>query len=432
MTPETVRLQLLRPGIDHAIARSREKSSAIPAPIRKIVGFRQLPATAVTQVAKAIESNNAYRQFVAAKLPGGLDRPSVLWLTRPEGWEHELDGLVQAEHRRASAIAQALQEDEDEAEGQELSAQQEVLAGRVAALESTNAELAAELRDVRSERRAEQERAEAAEARSAELEDERAEAIRQLKDQERITARLGLQRRELQDALAAEDAARPPDPALAEQRTAIVTASDDATAGLHQLTDLLRAAEATVADVAAQLANARAAVMPREEQPTSPVDAPVEPRASAPRRTPARLPGGVWEDTADALRHLLTVPDLRIVVDGYNVSKRRWGNLALEAQRTRLATGLGALAARAARDVVLVWDGADDVAPTTERAPRGVTVRYTSAGQEADDWIIDYCRDTGAAVPLVVVTNDRRVRDGARRHGANWCGVDVVLDELAR
>lgn len=405
------------------------------------MGFRRMPATAVNQIAKAIDADSAYREFVAGDLDAS-HRPSVLWLTRPPGWEQELDALVRAEERRASAVALASDEDDELEEEANRDREHGALTNRIAELEAEVAELSAALTEARTGRRDAQLRAEEAERRAADLGDQRSEAVRQLKDQERVTARQVEQRRQVEDQLAAGLAALPPDPALAEQRDRVQALVDEAAAKLAEIPHLLAALRTAAAEVDDHLSEAQRAGAPSEPAPTAPAKSGVAPapnaarpnRAASPgqdRRIPQSLPGGVWNDSDEAVRHLLAVADLTVLVDGYNVSKRRWSSLELELQRRRLGTALAALAARTGRAVVLVWDGAD-VDGSRERAPQGVTVRYTAADQEADDWIIDFCRETPPDQPVLVVSSDKRVQEGASRYGANWCSVDPLLDELAR
>ncbi len=48
-----------------------------------------------------------------------------------------------------------------------------------------------------------------------------------------------------------------------------------------------------------------------------------------------------------------------------------------------------------------------------------VRVSFTPDGFEADDEILKRVAELDAHIPVVVVSNDRRVRDGARQGGAN-------------
>ena len=96
-----------------------------------------------------------------------------------------------------------------------------------------------------------------------------------------------------------------------------------------------------------------------------------------------------------------------VLVDGYNVTKRQMEHLPLEQQRQWLVRLLEALAARRGVHPTVVFDGTEDGG----RAPRarGVHVRF-SAGEKADDTIVRIVDERGDAAPLVVVTDDRELR----------------------
>ena len=118
-------------------------------------------------------------------------------------------------------------------------------------------------------------------------------------------------------------------------------------------------------------------------------------------------------------------------MDGYNVTKRGFGDMSLEQQRDRLVAGLGGLAAQTGAEVTVVFDGAEKVhgLPPT---PRGVRVLFCRKGETADELIRQLVRAEPAGRPLVVVSSDREVADGVRRHGAYPLGADTLLRRLAR
>jgi predicted RNA-binding protein with PIN domain len=151
------------------------------------------------------------------------------------------------------------------------------------------------------------------------------------------------------------------------------------------------------------------------------------------RRVPVRLPGGMFDDTVEAAEHLLRTPGAVLVVDGYNVTMQGWPELAVAAQRRRLATALSDLAARTATRVELVFDGAE-VEPRAVPVPgrQLMRVRFSEPGVEADDVVIDLVGRIPAATPVIVASSDRRVRDGARRGGANLLHARQLVAVLRR
>ncbi|MGW5673442.1 NYN domain-containing protein, partial [Micromonospora sp. NPDC003776] len=138
-------------------------------------------------------------------------------------------------------------------------------------------------------------------------------------------------------------------------------------------------------------------------------------------------------DTDDPARldQLLALPKAHLVVDGYNVTKRGFGEMSLEQQRTRLISGLGGIAAQTGDEVTVVFDGAERIHGLPP-APRGVRVLFSRKGETADELIRRLVRAEPAGRPVVVVSSDREVADGVRRHGAYPLGADSLLRRLAR
>ncbi len=156
----------------------------------------------------------------------------------------------------------------------------------------------------------------------------------------------------------------------------------------------------------------------RRARPTSPAHA-----ASAARALDA--------DDPARLDQLLALPRAHLVVDGYNVTKRGYGEMSLEQQRNRLITGLGGIAAQTGDEVTVVFDGAERVHGLPP-APRGVRVLFSRKGETADELIRRLVRAEPAGRPVVVVSSDREVADGVRRHGAYPLGADSLVRRLSR
>jgi predicted RNA-binding protein with PIN domain len=150
-------------------------------------------------------------------------------------------------------------------------------------------------------------------------------------------------------------------------------------------------------------------------------------------RVPVRLPGGLFDDSIEAADYLLHLPGALLVVDGYNVSMTAWPEVSVADQRRRLVAALGDLAARTSMPVEVVFDGADvgpAVVPGTARAL--VRTRFSPPGVEADDVVLDLVAQLPPARPVVVVSSDNRVREGARRLGANTLQSAQLVAVLAR
>jgi predicted RNA-binding protein with PIN domain len=151
-------------------------------------------------------------------------------------------------------------------------------------------------------------------------------------------------------------------------------------------------------------------------------------RPGTPERSRARA-----QDTDDPgrLDQLLALPKAHLVVDGYNVTKRGFADMSLEQQRKRLITGLGGIAAQTGDEITVVFDGAERVHGLPP-APRGVRVLFSHKGDTADELIRQLVRAEPPGRPIVVISSDREVADGVRRHGAYPMGADSLLRRLAR
>ncbi|OQO89325.1 RNA-binding protein [Saccharomonospora piscinae] len=158
---------------------------------------------------------------------------------------------------------------------------------------------------------------------------------------------------------------------------------------------------------------------------------------SSPRRpadtvagaSPGRRGGRVSEPTA--LDTLLQLPNVHVVVDGYNVTKTGYPELALVEQRQRLVRQLGALASRTRAEITVVFDGAD-VTSIPAAGPRGVRVLFSDPGVLADDVIRSLVRSEPQGRPVVVATSDQAVVTSVCASGAHAVPAAVLLTRLGR
>jgi rRNA-processing protein FCF1 len=79
----------------------------------------------------------------------------------------------------------------------------------------------------------------------------------------------------------------------------------------------------------------------------------------------------------------------------------------------------------------VVFDGADVDLPRPS-VRRGLQVRFSPPGITADDVILDLVERLPPTRRIVVVSNDRKVRDGARRSGARVVSSDHLLTVARR
>jgi predicted RNA-binding protein with PIN domain len=136
-------------------------------------------------------------------------------------------------------------------------------------------------------------------------------------------------------------------------------------------------------------------------------------------------------DDPARLDQLLALPKAHLIVDGYNVTKTGFPDIPLERQRSRLVGGLGGLSAQTRAEITAVFDGAERVVGLPP-APRGVRVLFSAKGETADELIRRLVRAEPAGRPIIVISSDREVADGVRRHGAYPLSSATLLRRLGR
>ncbi len=382
----------------------------VPRTLRPFVRFTpsRRARVAGAALAAALEGDGTFRERVAALLADDPLAASVLsstvppaaepvqvaalaYLLRPPGWAQILavagDAAQERSHRLAEEAA-AEQVSRLSAQLADARAQLREDSRRARAdLARANEQVEAQRRQLTAQAHAARQARAAVEAAAAEL---AAEHARSAATQSTLEAALRRERQRTNEARSAVETARR---ATREGRTA-----DDMR--LWLLLD-------TVVSAAAGLRR-ELALGPTDDRPADGVGA----SAGAPLAVPA---GGI-EDPAQ-LDRLLALPQVHLVVDGYNVTKTGYGELPLEAQRRRLVLALGALAARTAAEVTVAFDGAERL-PVAPAAPRGVRVLFSSIGETADELIRRLVRAEPRGRPVIVVSTDREVADGVRRAGA--------------
>jgi hypothetical protein len=374
----------------------------------------------------ALEGDPVFRQQVAAALPPGLrrtfdtDQPLpeaapedvavVAYLRRPEGWRTWLERAAElVEERRRVAAGSATLDTV-----QRLTEQ----------LEATRAAARAEADRLRCEVQAAREEAVALRRKVRELGDRagRAEAGARA-----AQAALAAERAALEDAGAAAHAeVRRLRERVAEAEAALTGARQAAREGRHSDDLRLRLLLDTVLGAAAGLRR-ELALPPVHGRPADAVAGEYAPAAPAPPPVQGRAP-----DDPAVLDALLGQPLVHLLVDGYNVTKTGYGELALEAQRGRLLSGLGAVAARTGAEVTVVFDGVERVTPVAVASPRGVRLLFSRAGETADAVLVRLVRLEPQGRPVVVVSSDNEVIEGARRGGARTAPSVALLRLLAR
>jgi predicted RNA-binding protein with PIN domain len=442
---------LLAPLLDDAGAVLRElEAREVPASVRSLVGFdaRGLTSGAARrQLQRALEADDEFRARVAERF---LARDDVVELLRR--WSAR-DALAHTdEAARTGKLA--------------LLASTLYAARPVGWTFGFGVAAAAAARDAEDTQLLAEARARAAELAAAAEASRRADAARVLADEqrERAEAALRAERQSRRDALARAEEERDD----ARQEAADVRDALHAARAADAAVDArLRRAEARVADLEAELAEARrprpavdtaamrdavndvreiadrlealAAAPERDAAPAPapapPVRAPSVSAVSRPRPRPRRVrplcPPGVVANSRVGLDGMLRTRGVRLVVDGYNVSKTAWADAPLEEQRERLVSALAELHLRIRCDVIVVFDGADVRGVPLPRKP-GVRVRFSEAAETADDVVVREAVEPATTIPVVVASSDAELGARAEAAGAAVVQSSVLLSVLRR
>lgn len=394
----------------------------LPPAVRRVASFAparraRLGASAIVEALADDEVRERVGVQVAARPePDEADDLSTaarLWLTRPDGWAD----LLTARLARIEEAAAA---------GDGRDRELERLRRRLADSEQTVRELrtAQQTREetLRAEHQAEHAalRRRLGEARSAERE---ARALVEKADEE-----LGRVRTDAETRVAALEKENRQLRGQVERYDADgVQARRDARSERDEATVRARLLLETVIDAATGLR--RELALPTVEG--VPADRVAADVAAAGVRTPSSA-GALGGGSSALLEQYLAMPRARLVVDGYNVSKRAWPSSSLEAQRNRLAAGLAALVARTGAETTVVFDAAETDHRPPVVAPRGVRVLYSPRGVIADDVIRGLVGVEPTGRVVLVVTADRAVADDVARDGARVVDPDALLALLAR
>jgi predicted RNA-binding protein with PIN domain len=427
----------LRPVVERTLAvvragmQARPPVAAPPA-LAPVLRFRHkhMPSAAVDTVVVVLEHDAELRARVAAESnERDLRRVGWLWLTRPEGWDTELRealGELAADDGAPSASDVGT-----DAQLRRRLAGAERAAARsneqLARLDADNARVRDEANAIRVERDAAVAERDALRAEVDDAVRERTRAVADLKRIEKLLARRDEERRLLQSRLDHVDASL----VKAASRdnasdAAAIAAADAARASLAGLVDRI---ERALGEAAVTVDELRAAAGLPAAGATTECATPARAKPPVPeRRRALRMPRGLVDDSPEAAAWLVSERPV-LLVDGYNVSMTAWPDAEIAEQRTRLARLLADLAARSPGiSIELVFDG-DSVDAVTHALPArtGLNVRFTEADVEADDELLTMIGRYPIARPVVVASTDRRVRDGARRRGANVVSAHQLL-----
>jgi len=395
-----------RPVLEAALAQARRDAADVTAPVppkvlHPYLNFTRVPDRALTAARVALD-DDAFRGRVAATLAGDDALAPELrdLVDRPEGWAERFAAAVESfahdeiDHARAADEASARRqlassEAMVERVTTELASARRELSGAVAAAAGLESELASTRAALA-----------AAEERAGQAEEERARAVRELKQTEQLMMAKVAELRH------------------AQSRAEVVRA---------QVAPPPPAEVAPPVDVSAELRTALAGLTGAMARLG--IGAPVRTAVRA-RRPTARLERGVVDGTPEAVAQRLSLGGVVVFVDGWNLAMQGWPHLDQPAQRRRVVDGLGDLAVRHRCEVHVVFDGQNDGMAATRVGAAGIRVHFTPEGLEADDRILELIDVVDVARPVVVVSNDRRVRRGAVERGAMVLGSTEMVDAI--
>lgn len=388
--------------------RARLGGAAIAAQLTADSVFRQRISGRV--LAEAGELGTAVLGGMAPAAADPIEVAALAYLARPDGWRELLDAAGQAVAAEAESTAVA--EHIRDAEARAARAEHDRAVARVEAdkLRDELARVRDELGQLREEARASGKALRETQAQLKRANEllaiEKGRAAKGHGDHEAELRRL---RARLADAEAAAGDAR--------QAARDTRAVDEARLWL-----LLETIGQAAVGLRRELALDPAKVLPGDTVAAAYAD-----MAGAPTATNRATDG----DDPARLAQLLALPKAHLVVDGYNVTKRGFAEMSLEQQRNRLVTGLGGVAAQTGAEVTVVFDGAERV-HGLPAPPRGVRVLFSRKGETADEVIRRLVRAEPPGRPIVVVSSDREVADGVRRHGAYPMNSESLVRRLTR
>lgn len=401
--PPTLPDRELRKALKFALGMAhlapREGGPEVPSGLRTfLLAHRDVRDADLSRVRALLEAGVEFRTWVGARSTVEISGDAGhLWLSRPDGWEASVAALVgdsdgpgasegsPAERRRREAA---------EAKLAQLRTEADVLRATITAQTS-------ELAVLRERLAAEEQSRVAAERLAAERS---STARRGTGERDKAVARAEAAEHEaeiVRSRLAEVEAAR--DALLADAASSWAESAE-----VHRVRSLLAEAHGVLEALVAVPASGK----------------------SGARRAPQAIPGSAYGDDVATLQHLLKVPGIHVVIDGYNVAKLGWPSVSLVQQRDRCIDAAEGLASRWGTRIHVVFDGAT-VPGASTTARRLVRVSYSPEGVLADDVIRREVGAIDASVPVLVITNDKAVLRDVKAMGANTVPSDAAV-ALAR
>jgi predicted RNA-binding protein with PIN domain len=391
-------------------------AAQVPAPLRRCVDFAPAKRAKLVgaQIAAAVEADEDFREHLATQVralvpdvvaaleadPAEGSAPTaeavaVAFIMRTPGWADIVRSSAAAEHGSRAVGGD--------------------LAGTVDRLTAALASAKGQNKEIRSRLRAQ---LDAVKAENAQLRRTLGQARAELKDAtlRAVTTQAAMDEQS-REAVVATRALEAEARRLRARVTELETQHSSARRAVRDDRDAevmrLRLLLDTMVDAVAGLRR-ELALPPSDLLPADTVGA-VEPGTESLVSAVGRA---LLDDDPSLLRRLLELPQVHLIVDGYNVSKTAWPTAPLEQQRDRLAAGVGTLVAGKRVEATIVFDGAELAHPPAMASRRIVRVRFSPHGVIADDVIRDLVEAEPTGRPVVVVTTDRELATSVTKKGA--------------
>jgi predicted RNA-binding protein with PIN domain len=379
--------------------RARLGGTALSAALDADADFRDRVAGVVAEASPQLAG--AVREGSSTIASDPVDTAVVAYLLRPERWTDMLaDANARWAAERGHGEATAAESARLREEITELRSRLKAETARVRdAAAQASAESAAELTELRRELRGR-----TGELRAAERAREDAEAA------------LAEMQRRLEAVESAHDAELR---RVRSRSTELERAAESARRGVRADRDLDDARLWLLVDTLGEAA----AGIRRELSLPPPAVRPADGVASARAAAVSRR-----ADDPATVDRLLALPNVHVVVDGYNVTKTGYPELSLADQRNRLIGSMATLGGRSGAEITVAFDGGAKP-PAQPPTPRGVRVLFSAPGEIADDLIRRLVAAEPDGRPVVVVTSDQQIVTDVLRAGA-WAVPSAVL--LAR
>ena len=362
-----------------------------PALLVPFLSFKNMPNKAKDVVLEVLDTDDAFRERVAKGVTEAEHgRFTHDYLLRPNGWETFIANMVEADGPASDASSGSVAELEDrlmmataarataEADAQHARRELTSAEDELEKVCDTNDVMQATIADLRRE--------------VDELTVQRQQTVSELKTTESVMARHIAARKQLEATIEQMTSAQ-----LSSTTVGGAITDEEVRVGLDAI-------EFTMHDLRSQLDSLRRAATPE--------------RVTVSRRVPLAPPLGLANDSVEFANYLLSIPNIVVFVDGYNVTKLVVPELELADQRRwieqRITTRLATMSGR----FEVIFDGADVVAGRGTSHPQ-LRIRFSPDGVEADDVIINDVSATDSRHPVAVVSSDKRVREGAATGGAN-------------